>query len=247
MLYMKKLLSCLLAAASVFGFCAFSYTSSAAEVSEQQSVQESAEVSEQQSIQESTEAKDTELVFIIDKSGSMSGLKSDTIGNFNSVINEQKKDTENGKVYVTTVMFNQIHSKVHDREDIASIAEMTDSDYIARGSTALLDAVGDTLTDLSKAEGIKERNVVVAIITDGYENCSKKYSKDQVKEIIESCEKDGWKILFFGAGVDAFSDKSGAGLGIRKDRLWTVDHSRNGVDKAFGCVSDIVRDTRTGK
>ena len=108
---MKKLLSCLLAAASVFGFCAFSYTSSAAEVSEQQSVQKSGETN------------DTELVFIADKSGPTSDLESDTTGNFNSVINEQKKDTENGKVYVTTVMFNQIHIKVDDREDIATILQ----------------------------------------------------------------------------------------------------------------------------
>lgn len=107
----EKILSCLLAATSVFGFCALSYTSSAAEVSEQHSVQESGKTN------------DTELVFAVDKSGPMSGLESDTTGNFNSVINEQKKDTENGKVYVTTVMFNQIHSKVDDREDIATILQ----------------------------------------------------------------------------------------------------------------------------
>lgn len=231
---MKKFLSCLLAAASVFGFCAFNSTSSAAEVSEQ-------------NVQESRKAKDTELVFIIDKSGSMSGLESDTIGSFNSVIEEQKKDTENGKVYVTTVMFNHKHNKVHDRKDIADISEMTKNDYKPCGCTALLDAVGDTLTNLSNAEGIKDRNVVVAIITDGYENSSKEYKKSQVKELIEAREKDGWKVMFFGAGIDAFSDNGGVGLGIRKDRIMAVGHNGAGLEQSFRSVSDVVTATRSGK
>lgn len=229
---MKKFFSCLLAAVSIFGACAISYTSSAAEISEQ-NVQE-------------TKKKDTELVFIIDKSGSMSGLESDTIGSFNSVIEEQKKDTENGKVYVTTVMFNHMHNKVHDREDIENIKEMTNSDYRPCGCTALLDAVGDTFANLSNVEGIKDRNVVVAIITDGYENASREYKKSQVKELIEAREKDGWKVLFFGAGIDAFSDNAGAGLGIRKDRILSVGHTSEGLGQSFRNISDVVTATRSG-
>lgn len=223
----------MLAAASLFSFCACGFVSKAEETPEQ-------------TVQEKKEVKDTELVFIIDKSGSMSSLKSDTIGSFNSVIEEQKKDTENGKVYVTTVLFDSKHGKLHDREDIENVKPMTSDDYKPSGCTGLLDAVGDALNNLSNVEGIKDRNVVVAIITDGYENASKEYSKKQVKELIESRQKDGWKVLFFGAGVDAFSDKSGGGLGIPKQRLMTVDYSKAGIRDTFGCICNEVTATRMG-
>lgn len=231
---MKRFFSGLLAAVSLFSFCACGFISKAEETPEQ-------------NVQETKAAKDTELVFIIDKSGSMYRLTDDTIGNFNSVIEEQKKDKENGKVYVSTVLFDSKHSKLHDREDIENVKEMTDKDYKPSGCTALLDAVGDTLNNLSKVEGIKDRNVVVAIITDGYENSSKEYSKKQVKELIESREKGGWKILFFGAGVDAFSDNSGGGIGIRKDRIWKVDYSQQGIACTFGRICNEVTAIRAGK
>ena len=230
---MKKFLSGLLAAVSLFSFCAYGSVSKAEETPEQ-------------NVKATKTVKDTELVFIIDKSGSMYSLANDTIGNFNSVIEEQKKDKENGKVDVTTVLFDSQHSKLHDRVDIEEVKEMTDKDYKPNGCTALLDAVGDTLNNLSKVEGVKDRNVVVAIITDGFENSSKEYNKAQVKDLIEAKEKDGWKILFFGAGIDAFSDKSGGGIGIRKDRIWTVDYSKQGVGATFGCICNVVTETRAG-
>ena len=230
---MKKILSGLLAVVSIFSFCSFGFMSKAEEVSGQ-------------NVQETKAVKDTELVFIIDKSGSMYSLANDTIGNFNSVIGEQKKDKENGKVYVTTVLFDNKHSKLHDRVNIDDVKEMTDKDYRPNGCTALLDAVGDTLNNLQKVEGVKDRNVVVAIITDGFENSSKEYNKKQVKELIESREKDGWKVMFFGAGIDAFSDNAGAGLGISKDRLFTVGHSKAGINDMFGRICNEVTATRMG-
>ena len=230
---MKKFFSGLLAAVSLFGFCTLGFVSKAEEVPEQ-------------NVQEEKVVKDTELVFIIDQSGSMSGLRDDTIGSFNAVIEQQKKDKDHGKVYVTTVMFSDKHTKVHDREDIENIKEMTRDDYRPCGCTALLDAVGDTLSGLRNVEGIKDRNVVVAIITDGYENASKEYKKSDVKSLIESSQKDGWKVMYYGAGVDAFSDKAGAGLGITKDRLFTVGHSQAGVKDMFGCICNEVTATRTG-
>lgn len=230
---MKKIFSSLLAAVSLFSLCACGFVSKAEEAPEQ-------------NVQETKAVKDTELVFIIDKSGSMHGLTSDIIGNFNSVIAEQKKDKANGKVYVTTVLFDTVHTKIHDRVDIEEIKEMTDKDYRPSGCTALLDAVGDTLSNLSKIDGIKDRNVIVAIMTDGYENSSKEYTKKQVKERTESAEKAGCKILFFGAGVDAFSDNSGGGIGIRKDRIWSIGCTGADMKCAFGCICNEVTATRAG-
>lgn len=278
---MKKFFSGLLAAASIFSFCACGFVSNALEKplpvqsiimksddetgakdaelisvdSESGSVKSSegnavempkiAETTEQKA-EEKKEAKDTELVFIIDKSGSMMGLEGDTVGSFNSVIEEQKKDTENGKVYVTTVFFDHGHSKIHDREDIDSIKEMTREDYRPSGSTALLDAVGDTLTNLSKVEGIKDRNVVVAIITDGYENSSRGYSKKQVKELIETHQKeDGWNIMFFGAGIDAFSE--GGNIGVPKHMTVNVKHDAMGMAAAFDNISKRVTEIRAAR
>ena len=229
---MKKFFSCFLAAVSVFGFSTFSYHSKAEEIPEQK-------------VQETKEVKDTEVVFIIDRSGSMMGLEGDTIGSYNSLIEEQKKDTENGKVYVTTVLFDTKHSKLHDREDIENIKEMTREDYKPGGYTALLDAVGDTLTNLSNVEGIKDRNVIVAIITDGCENSSREYNKEQVKELIETHQKDGWNIMFFGAGIDAFAE--GGNIGVPKHMVFNVDHDAKGMAATFGNICERVKRARLGQ
>ncbi len=266
---MKKFFSGLLAAASLFSFCAFGFVSKAEvklpevkvrnttivketkvlkeikvteETIEEQDTEKIENTKEEKDIEE---IKDTELVFIIDKSGSMTGLESDTIGSFNSLIEEQKKDTEHGKVYVSTVLFDNNHSKLHDREDIENVKEMTKGDYRPSGCTALLDAVGDTLTNLSQVEGIKDRNVVVAIITDGYENSSREYTKEQVKDLIETHQKDGWNILFFGAGIDAFSE--GGNIGIPKNLTFNVNHDANGIVFTFGNICERVTAIRAGK
>ena len=136
----------------------------------------------------------TELVFILDRSGSMSGLETDTIGGFNGMIESQKK--EDGKAYVTTVLFNQKSVRIHDRVSLAQIAPMTAKEYTVGGMTALMDALGDTIRHISdihryiRPEDVPAKTVFV-ITTDGLENASRRYSSDEVKKLITAKQKEG--------------------------------------------------------
>lgn len=161
----------------------------------------------------------TELVFILDKSGSMSGLESDTIGGFNSMITKQQK--EEGDVIVSTVLFNDRSSVVHDRVDITKIEKMTDKDYYVGGCTALLDAVGGAIHHigkLQKKEGEdRPSKTLFVITTDGLENASREYSAAEVKKMIKKKkEKNNWEFLFLGANIDAV--KAAGNIGISADR-----------------------------
>ena len=145
----------------------------------------------------------TELVFILDRSGSMSGLESDTIGGFNAMLAKQKK--EPGEAYVTTVLFDTRFDRIHDRLKLEEVPALTERDYVPGGCTALLDAVGDTVRHIAgihryaRPEDVPEKTVVV-ITTDGLENASRRYSLQKVKELIEhEKEKYGWEFLFLGA------------------------------------------------
>ena len=149
----------------------------------------------------------TELVFILDRSGSMSGLESDTIGGFNAMIEKQKK--QNGECYVSTVLFDNVSEVLHDRVKLADIKPMTDKEYTVRGCTALIDALGGAIHHIgnvhkfARNEDVPEHTVFV-ITTDGMENASRKYSSDKVKAMIErQKEKYGWEFLFIGANIDA--------------------------------------------
>lgn len=180
----------------------------------------------------------TELVFILDRSGSMAGLESDTIGGFNSMLRRHKE--HEGRCYVSTILFDNLTEVVHDREELSQVAEMTGKNYVVRGSTALLDALGDSIRHIgnihkyARVEDVPE-NTVFIIITDGMENASHKYTKDQVKAMIEEKkEKSGWEFMFLGANIDAV--ETAGSFGICPDRA--VNYNADSVGTA--CVYETV-------
>lgn len=158
----------------------------------------------------------TEIVFILDRSGSMSGLESDTIGGFNSMLNKQR--IENGEANVTTVLFDHEIEMLHKRIDIKEIQDMTSKDYYVKGCTALLDAIGYSInymvnTQKYAKEDERAENVLFIITTDGYENSSKEYSDKKIKEMIDyQKEKYNWNFLFLGANIDAISTAQKFGI-----------------------------------
>lgn len=182
----------------------------------------------------------TEMVFILDRSGSMAGLERDTIGGFNSLIEKQKK--QNGKCYVSTVLFDHETQVIHDRVELADIKPMTEEDYFVRGCTALIDAIGGAIHHIknihkyARREDVPEHTMFV-IITDGYENASKKYSSDQVKKMIEhEKEKYGWEFLFIGANIDAV--ETAKHFGINEDRAVNYHADELGTEVVYGTISD---------
>ena len=190
----------------------------------------------------------TELVFILDRSGSMSGLESDTIGGFNSMIEKQKK--VDGKCFVTTVLFNTEIERIHDRADLAAIKPMTDRDYTPGGCTALLDAMGDTIRHIvqihkyARPEDVPEYTTFV-IMTDGLENASRRYNSDEVKKLVEhEKEKYGWEFLFLAANIDAI--ETAGRIGIRQDRAVDYMADTAGTELAFRSVSETVCAQRRG-
>ena len=162
----------------------------------------------------------TEMVFILDKSGSMAGLEQDTIGGFNSMIERQKK--EDGEALVSTVLFSNDSRVIHDRVDIGKIELMTEKEYYVDGCTALIDAIGGAIHHIgnihkyAREEDIPEHTVFV-ITTDGMENASHRYSSDEVKQMVQrQKEKYGWEFLFLGANIDAV--ETARHFGIGRDR-----------------------------
>lgn len=190
----------------------------------------------------------TELVFILDRSGSMNGLEGDTIGGFNSLIEKQKK--VDGKCYVTTVLFDDQIETLHDRADLSEIRPMTDRDYSVRGCTALLDALGGTIRHIAqihkyaRPEDVPEHTTFV-IMTDGMENASRRFDSDTVKKMIgHEKEKYGWEFLFLAANIDAV--ETAAKMGIGADRA--VDYMADGIGTklAFSAVAETVCAQRAG-
>ena len=184
----------------------------------------------------------TELVFIIDRSGSMAGLESDTIGGFNAMIDQQKK--WEGKVYVSTVLFDN-HSKVlHDRKDLQEIEPMTDKDYTVGGCTALLDAIGGAIHHIgnihkyARPEDVPERTMFI-ITTDGMENASCEYGSERVKKMIKRQEERfGWEFLFVAANIDAV--ETAERIGIRRERAAHYRHDSKGTEQLYCAMSETV-------
>ncbi len=186
--------------------------------------------------------KITELVFILDRSGSMSGLESDTIGGFNAMIEKQKKS--DGIAYITTVLFDSKIVTLHDRLALSEIPKMTDKDYVVGGCTALIDAIGKTIDHIknihryARSEDVPQ-NTMFVIMTDGMENASRVYSSDQVKKMIEAQkESHGWEFLFIGANIDAVQTASH--LGITKDRAVNYRSDSRGTRVVYDAVGQTV-------
>lgn len=170
----------------------------------------------------------TEIVFILDRSGSMSGLEEDTIGGFNSMIEKQKH--EDGEALVSTVLFDNTSEVIHDRVDVRRIKPMTNRDYTVRGCTALLDAIGGAIHHIgnvhkyARAEDVPEHTLFV-ITTDGMENASHHYTAERVRQMIERQKnRYGWEFLFFGANIDAVETARHFGIGADRAVNYHADH-----------------------
>ena len=191
----------------------------------------------------------TEIVFILDKSGSMAGLEADTIGGFNSMIEKQKK--EEGEAVISTVLFNDMCEVIHDRVSVKDIKPMTEEEYFVGGSTALLDAIGGAIHHIgnvhkyARNEDVPEHTLFV-ITTDGMENASRSYSGERVKEMIERQKKKyGWEFLFLGANIDAV--ETAGRFGIDADRAVNYHGDREGTALNYRVLNEAICSVRSSR
>lgn len=190
----------------------------------------------------------TELVFILDRSGSMAGLESDTIGGYNAMLEKQKKEA--GEATITTVLFDDRYELLHDRIDLRGIRPITDQEYYVRGCTALLDAVGRTIQKISgvqqhTAPEYRADQVLFVITTDGMENASREYTYDKVRSLVEQQKREyGWEFLFLGANIDAVGTASRFGIGA--DRAVNYHADSEGTRLNYQVVSETVSCMRAG-
>ena len=190
----------------------------------------------------------TELVFILDRSGSMAGLESDTIGGFNALTEKQKKEA--GKALVSTVLFDNVSEVLHDRAALETVAPLTDSDYTVRGCTALLDAIGDAVRHIKNIHKYAREEDVPAhtmfiITTDGMENASKRYDAKEVKAMIEAQKECGWEFLFLGANIDAVG--TAKQFGIAEDRAVNYHADAEGTALNYTVLSDAISCVRKSR
>lgn len=181
----------------------------------------------------------TELVFIVDRSGSMGGMETDTIGGFNATLGKHR--AASGDAVVSTVLFDNENEVLHDRLPIAKVANMTERDYWVRGCTALLDAVGGAIRHIERVHSYlpdeyRPEKTIFAIITDGYENASRKYGYRQVKSMIERKQEEGWEFIFLGANIDAIGEA--AKIGIASDRAATYLADSAGQHVAYEAMAE---------
>lgn len=189
----------------------------------------------------------TELVFILDKSGSMSGLERDTIGGYNAMLEKQK--TVAGECLITTVLFDNGYELLHDRIDIRAVSPITEKEYCVGGSTALIDAIGRTISKIGNAQKhtadeYRAEKVMFVIITDGEENASREYSSDKVKSQIQrQKEKYAWEFIFLGANIDAV--ETAQRFGIAPDRAQNYHADSEGTALNFRVMSEAVASFRS--
>ena len=190
----------------------------------------------------------TEIVFILDRSGSMSGLEADTIGGFNSLINKQRK--EEGEAIISTVLFDDESVVIHDRVDIHRVQPLTDRQYYVRGCTALLDAIGGSIKHIgnihkyARKTDIPDKTLFI-ITTDGFENASKRYTYDKVKKMIKNQqEKYGWEFIFLGANIDAIG--TAARMGISKEYAADYISDHEGTVRNYHALEKAVKCARKG-
>ena len=193
--------------------------------------------------------KEMDVVFLLDRSGSMSGLESDTIGGFNSMIEKQKK--QDGECIVSTVLFDDESRVIHDRVSLDEIRPMTEDDYFVGGCTALIDAIGGAIHHIgnvhkyAREEDVPE-NIIFIITTDGQENASHRYSSNKVKQMIErQKEKYGWEFLFIGANIDAV--ETAKRYGIDRNRAVNYNADAHGTSVLYETVSKAVCNVRASK
>ena len=191
----------------------------------------------------------TELVFILDRSGSMEGLESDTIGGYNSLLERQK--AEEGECIISTVLFDDKYELLHDRVNVKYVAPISKREYYVRGSTALLDAIGTTIVNIGVAlnnieENERPERVMVVITTDGMENSSRNYTYESVCDMVKrQKEIYSWEFVFLGANIDAI--KTAASIGISEDRAVDYRADGSGTRLNFAVMSDTVSRMRAGK
>lgn len=191
----------------------------------------------------------TELVFILDKSGSMAGLETDTIGGYNAMLKKQQQ--AEGEAIVTTVLFNHDYELLHDRINIRGIAPITGEDYEVGGTTALLDSIGFTIQKIVNvqkrtSEDERAEKVLFVITTDGMENASREFTADKIKKMVQhQKEKYGWEFLFLGANIDAIS--TAARFGIDEDFAVDYHADQVGTQLNYEAVNEAVVNLRSGK
>lgn len=188
----------------------------------------------------------TELVFILDRSGSMSGLEKDTIGGFNSTVAKQKE--EPGRAFVTTVLFDHKVETLYERKPLETVGKLTRRQYYVRGCTALLDAVGQTIKRVNKMQKAsiagRPTHTIFVITTDGMENASKLFTADEVRKLIEKRkEKNGWEFVFLGANIDAV--ETARTIGISEDYAADFDASPMGLEDMYEAVGAAVCSIRS--
>lgn len=169
------------------------------------------------------ENENLDLIFLMDRSGSMSGSEKDTIGGFNSFIEREK--TKSGNVRVTTVLFDDNYEILYTRKNINDVEKLTENEYWVRGTTALLDAIGKTINTLDKEI---DNKVLFVIMTDGMENASREFSKNQIKELIEN---HTWEFIYIGADIDSYTEAGH--IGIRQSRVANYEKTSEGFDNVY--------------
>ena len=188
----------------------------------------------------------TELVFILDRSGSMAGFESDTIGGFNSMLAKQQE--QDGECHITTVLFDHAYEILHDRIDIKAVCPVTDKEYFVRGNTALLDAIGKTIHKIGSAqkhtaEEYRAGKVMFVITTDGLENASREYTYEKIKSRIEHQKsRYGWEFIFLGADIDAV--EAAGRIGIARNRAQNFHKDSEGIKFHYHAVGKAISSFR---